>query len=354
MRGSRRRGNRRFARAASLGLGALLGGCAHSVPGPPPPITVGPASTGSTLVLRSARYALPPRPTRSLTAPPLPLGGPRITWSPVRPLQGTALAIRVRDAAGPHEPGPPYLELAGREVRLARTRGGWIGLAALPLDSAGPLQLVARFGQGKPDMRDERLILARERRYPATRLRVAPRGEARPEVQARIREDQERIRAALSATTPEWLPRESFRWPRPPEFTSPFGQRRVFNGVTRSRHLGLDLRGTSGTPVRAPATGRVLLVGDFFYQGNAVYLDHGLGLVTAYFHLSGLDVREGDVVEPGQLLGRVGSTGRSTAPHLHWSAYVNGDNVDPASLIGLELGFERLEPGARTTDGGLR
>ena len=230
---------------------------------------------------------------------------------------------------------PTRMQLAGRDVNLARTRDGWIGLVALPLDSAGPLELIARNGSRGPDR--ELVVVARSRSYASTRLRVGPRGEDRPEVQERIRRDRERIRAALRTVSREWLPRESFRWPRPPEFTSPFGQRRVFNGTTRSRHLGLDLRGSSGTPVRAPAAARVALVGDFFYQGNAVYLDHGLGLVTAYFHLSRLDVREGDVVEPGEQLGLVGSTGRSTAPHLHWAAYVNGFNVDPASLIGLDV-----------------
>jgi murein DD-endopeptidase MepM/ murein hydrolase activator NlpD len=330
----------------------LLGGCALTIPEPPPPVTVEAASIGHTTLSPMARSAVPAIPHRSLRAPPLPITGPRITWSPNRPSQGNALAIRVREAPGFREAEPLHLELAGRDVSLTRTEGGWIGLVALPIDSAGPLELVARYGDGERAFHDERVVLARERRYAATRLRVAPRGEDRPEVQARIREDQTRIRATLRATSPEWLPRESFEWPRPPEFTSPFGQRRVFNGVTRSRHLGLDLRGSSGTPVRAPAAGRVTLVGDFFYQGNAVYLDHGLGLVTAYFHLSVLDVAEGDAVEPGQLLGRVGSTGRSTAPHLHWSAYVNGLNVDPASLIGLEFGVEPDGSAARAASDG--
>ncbi len=318
----------------------LLGGCALTIPEPPPPVTIEAASIGHTALSRLSRSTVPAIPLRSLEAPPLPISGPRITWSPQRPSQGSVLAIRVRGAPGSHEAGPLHLELAGREVSLARTDGGWIGLVALPIDSAGPLELVARYRHGTGAFHDELVVLARERRYASTRLRVAPRGEDRPEVQARIREDQEHIRTALRATSPEWLPGTSFEWPRPPEFTSPFGQRRVFNGITRSRHLGLDLRGSSGTPVRAPAAGRVTLVGDFFYQGNAVYLDHGLGLVTAYFHLSALDVAEGDMVEPGQLLGRVGSTGRSTAPHLHWSAYVNGLNVDPASLIGLDIGVD--------------
>jgi murein DD-endopeptidase MepM/ murein hydrolase activator NlpD len=101
--------------------------------------------------------------------------------------------------------------------------------------------------------------------------------------------------------------------------------------------MGLDLRGRRGQPAYAAAAGRVTLTGRFVYQGNAVYVDHGFGVVTAYFHFSSIDVEEGDIVEAGQVIGRVGSTGRSTAPHLHWSAYVHGVNVDPESLIGFRL-----------------
>lgn len=352
MRGAQPRDSRRGGLLVRWWMLMSLGGCALTIPEPPPPITVEAASLRSATLLRLSRSPVPAIPHRSHKAPPLPTGGPRITWSPRRPVQGSALAIRVRETPGVGEEDSLSLVLAGREVSLVRADHGWIGLVALPIDSAGPLELVVRSGDGERAFYDERVVLARQRRYPSTRLRVAPRGEDRPEVQARIREDQIRIRAALRTTSPVWLPREPFEWPRPPDFTSPFGQRRVFNGVTRSRHLGLDLRGTRGTPVRAPAGGRVTLVGDFFYQGNAVYLDHGLGLVTAYFHLFTLDVTEGAVVEPGQLLGRVGSTGRSTAPHLHWSAYVNGLNVDPASLIGLEFGVEPDEPAASAASDG--
>ena len=109
----------------------------------------------------------------------------------------------------------------------------------------------------------------------------------------------------------------------------------MFDGSVRSRHMGLDLRARRGQPIMAPATGRVVLADRFVYQGNAVYLDHGLGLVTAYFHMSRPEVEVGDVVDPGQVLGRSGSTGRSTAPHLHWSAYVNGRSIDPETLIGF-------------------
>ncbi|MGH7541911.1 MAG: M23 family metallopeptidase, partial [Gemmatimonadota bacterium] len=258
-----------------------------------------------------------------------------VEWEPATPRQGTALAVRVLRPPGREQPSAITAWLGGRTVRLGRGGSGWFGFAALPLDSAGVFELVVAYRQAGAPHEDRYLVGVRERTYPSARVRIGSRGEARPDVRERIRRDRERIWEALVSSGDEWLLSAPFEWPRPPEVTSPYGQRRVFNGRIHGRHMGLDLRGGRGAPVIAPAAGRVLLTGNFFYQGSAVYLDHGLGLVTAYFHLSDIVVTEGQRVESGQLLGRVGSTGRSTAPHLHWSAYVGGDNVDPASLVGL-------------------
>ncbi len=340
-------------------LAAVVGGatlaCAHGIPEPPPPVGGVPAPAIAADSQAAGPRAGPPadqriRPTPlgQPKPPPLAVGSPAIEWSPARPIQGGAVAIHVRRPPGSGGPDELAVEVAGREVRLGMTADGWRGIAALPLDSAGVLEIEIRYRLGA--MTDTRRLLlpVRERTYASSRLRVASRGEQRPEVQARIRGEREVIQATLRESEGEWLPAGPFGWPRPPDRTSPFGQRRTFNGVVQSRHLGLDLRGRTGAPVRAPAAGRVALVADdFFYQGNAVYLDHGLGLLTAYFHLSSVAVRQGDRVEAGQLLGAVGSTGRSTAPHLHWSAYVNGENVDPESLVGLSLDLMAAGPASR-------
>jgi len=175
------------------------------------------------------------------------------------------------------------------------------------------------------------------RTFPATQLRVAARFTNPPaEVLERIGQERELIRGRLGQVSPEWLAAGGFQWPRPPSFTSPFGQRRVFNGELQSRHWGLDLQGQEGMLVRAAAAGRVSLAGGFYYQGNAVYLDHGIGVFTGYFHLSHIEVEDGDLVQVGQVLGRVGATGRVTGPHLHWTLHVGGVSLDPASLMELE------------------
>src|SRR5690606_17129925 len=103
----------------------------------------------------------------------------------------------------------------------------------------------------------------------------------------------------------------------------------------QSRHTGADFRGGVGAPVHAPARGVVALVDDFYLGGGVIYIDHGAGLVTAYLHLSAKEVSEGDVVEPGQLIGRVGATGRVTGPHLSWYVRYGGHSVDPVSLLNL-------------------
>src|SRR5690606_36383252 len=101
--------------------------------------------------------------------------------------------------------------------------------------------------------------------------------------------------------------------------TSPFGLRRFFNGKERNPHSGLDFAVPTGTPAKAPAAGRVVLVGDYFFNGKTVFLDHGQGFISMFCHLSAIDVKPGDDVPRGAVVGKVGSTGRATGPHLHWN-----------------------------------
>ncbi|WP_459615211.1 peptidoglycan DD-metalloendopeptidase family protein [Bordetella sp. 2513F-2] len=116
--------------------------------------------------------------------------------------------------------------------------------------------------------------------------------------------------------------------------SSPFGLRRFFNGQERNPHSGLDFAVPAGTPVSAPAAGRVVLVGDYFFNGKTVFLDHGQGFISMFCHLSRIDVRVGDEVPRGGPIGRVGATGRATGPHLHWNVSLNDARVDPAIFIG--------------------
>jgi murein DD-endopeptidase MepM/ murein hydrolase activator NlpD len=179
----------------------------------------------------------------------------------------------------------------------------------------------------------------------ARRLRVDARFTQRmdAETEARIEHENEQAREIGRKThdTPQmWtLP---FLKPRPTKVTSRFGTGRVFNGRVSSSHLGVDYRGKEGEPIVAANRGIVALVAEFYLAGNVVYIDHGAGVMTGYFHMSRPEVAVGDTVERGQEIGLVGRTGRVTGPHLHWSARYGSLTIDPGDLFALKSPFVRI------------
>ncbi|MEM1436881.1 MAG: peptidoglycan DD-metalloendopeptidase family protein [Pseudomonadota bacterium] len=174
--------------------------------------------------------------------------------------------------------------------------------------------------------------------YPEQRLTIKNRKMVNPDPEslARIREESARMRSAYRNFDAVDLQNLApFTQPVFGIVSSPFGRRRVLNDQPRSPHSGLDIAATTGTPILAPAPGRVTLTGSFYFNGNSVFVDHGQGLVTMYCHLDEIDVEDGMTVARGDLLGKVGSTGRSTGPHLHWSVSLNGNRVDPVTAMSL-------------------
>ena len=151
--------------------------------------------------------------------------------------------------------------------------------------------------------------------------------------QARANKESLEIKKALRETTTEITPSFYFIPPVPGIITSPFGKQRFINGLPRSAHLALDFRGNVGTPIVSPLKGKVVLVGDYFYTGLTLILDHGYGLFSSYAHMSEIKVKLGDLIEQSSEIGLVGSTGRVTGPHLHWTVYFDGNKINPESLI---------------------
>ena len=146
-----------------------------------------------------------------------------------------------------------------------------------------------------------------------------------------------RLHKLFSRTEEKRLFEGRFDSPIPGAATGRLGERRVFNGQPRAPHSGMDLKARQGAPVRAPAAGKVLLADPLFFAGKTIILDHGLGLTTQYAHLSKFLVKAGDLVKKGQVIGKVGATGRVTGPHLHWALKLKTARLDPYSLVFLDL-----------------
>jgi murein DD-endopeptidase MepM/ murein hydrolase activator NlpD len=181
---------------------------------------------------------------------------------------------------------------------------------------------------------EQRTFVVEPVRYAEQRLKVAPgHVELSPEDLARYERERDHL-ARIAATFTD-VPPSSLRLaqPTPGPRSSSFGLRRVFNGQARNPHSGMDIAAAQGTPVTAAAPGRVIDAGDYFFNGNTVWIDHGAGLLTMYCHLASIAVQVGDTVAAGTSIGTVGATGRVTGPHLHWSVSLNRAMVDPTLFL---------------------
>jgi murein DD-endopeptidase MepM/ murein hydrolase activator NlpD len=156
-----------------------------------------------------------------------------------------------------------------------------------------------------------------------------------PSEQERIDREAALLAGVWQSPAPERLWTGPFVRPVPQEANSAFGTRSIFNGKPRNAHGGADFLSPAGTPIHAPNAGRIVVARNLYFSGNTVIIDHGLGLFSMMAHLSVIDVKEGDRVTAGQVLGRVGATGRVTGPHLHWAVRASGARIDPLSLLAV-------------------
>lgn len=250
--------------------------------------------------------------------------------------QGQIVQLRYAD-----EPGleSVAVEWAGRSMPFVQRDEAWLGLIGVDLDTeAGeqPAEVTFRYNDGRSRTQGE-TITVRRGEYPTTELTVESRYvELSPEDQARAAREGDEIAKIYATLTPERYWSEGFQAPIPGATNGRnFGHRRIFNGQRRAPHSGADLKATTGTPILAANRGRVVLAKDLFFSGNAVFIDHGLGVYSAYLHLSEMRVSTGSMVERGQVIGLAGATGRVTGPHLHWGVRLLDARVDPFALLSL-------------------
>lgn len=240
--------------------------------------------------------------------------------------------VAVIELAGTDTPAP-QARYRDRPAMVARHEGRWYAVLGIPLGTrpGGQTLRVERAGARPRTLRFE----VQEKAYRAQHITIKDRRKVNPNAldMKRIRAERRRIRAALAT----WSERPEVPLPlsQPAEgpYSSPFGLRRYFNGQARRPHSGLDIAAPKGTPVHAAQSGRVVETGDFFFNGNTVFIDHGQGLVTMYCHLDAIAVEPGQEVETGEVIGRVGMTGRATGPHLHWGVSLGDTMIDPILLL---------------------
>jgi murein DD-endopeptidase MepM/ murein hydrolase activator NlpD len=215
-------------------------------------------------------------------------------------------------------------------------KGAYEGLLGIDLNirpAAYEIKVIATDGEGKSH-RGSLLFQVKKADFKTQRLSLpSTMVDLDPETLERVDREEKRLKALFQNFREERLWSGAFLRPVPGEITTGFGLRRLINGQPRSPHTGVDLRGKKGTPVVACNSGVVVLVDALFFSGKSVILDHGWGFYSMYFHLSETLAGEGDRVRKGAVLGRVGSTGRSTRPHLHWAVRINGARVDPLCLL---------------------
>jgi murein DD-endopeptidase MepM/ murein hydrolase activator NlpD len=234
---------------------------------------------------------------------------------------------------GPTSAPAPEVHYNDHRVMVLADAERWRAIVGIPLAVEPGKQLVRiERGGEKPSYRSFK-VAAKE--YPVQRLKVPPGQVNLSKADAqRVARERVRIDAALNTWTDSQPSSLRLEQPVAGPRSSSFGLRREFNNEPRNPHSGMDIASDSGTPIHAPAPGTVVDTGDYFFNGRTVFIDHGAGLMTMYCHMSEIDVQPGQKVAAGDVLGRVGATGRVTGPHLHWGVSLNRAFVDPALFLG--------------------
>ena len=226
----------------------------------------------------------------------------------------------------------PNVTFYDRKVMVIGEPNDWQAIVGIPLTAeVGNHNINIKSGELNTSMQFE----VKNKEYEAQYLTIKNKRKVNP-----YKEDMDRIikeKKIIGAAKSHWRATDqialSFIKPAEGPYSSPFGLKRFFNNQPRRPHSGLDIAAPTGTPIIAPADGVVINTGDYFFNGNTIFIDHGQGLITMYCHMDTIDIAEGTEVKTGEKIGEIGSTGRVTGAHLHWSVILNNTTVDPLLFL---------------------
>jgi len=230
---------------------------------------------------------------------------------------------------------PAIVTFQKKRVLTIRHQEFWYAVVGLPLATKpGKHHVSINSSNGKSHIS----FTVNDTRYATQHLTIKNKRKVNPTAEdlKRIIKERTIIRKALRTFSETDKVSLNFSIPVQGRFSSPFGLRRFFNGQARKPHSGLDIAAAEGTPIKSPTNGTVITTGNYFFNGNTVFIDHGQGLVSMFCHLSKINVAAGEKVDRGQVVGEIGMTGRVTGPHLHWGVSLNDARVEPRLFLSSE------------------
>ncbi|WP_225787246.1 M23 family metallopeptidase [Pseudomonas sp. Marseille-P8916] len=241
-----------------------------------------------------------------------------------KPVPGGVAVVDLGPAAS-----APSARFDGKPVLVVKEQGTWLAIVGIPLTQQPGTAALTQGGRTLP-------FTVVGKKYPEQRITLKNKRQVNPNPEDLKRIDRELAEQlkAYRSFSPNLPSNLILDKPVNGPLSSRFGVRRFFNGEERNPHAGLDFAVPAGTPIKTPANGKVILVGDYFFNGRTVFVDHGQGFISMFCHMSRIDVKPGQVLRRGEVVGRVGATGRATGPHMHWNISLNDARVDPAIFIG--------------------
>lgn len=235
-------------------------------------------------------------------------------------------------AVAPSTNSKPFVSYHSKPVALVKGRTNWLAIIGISLKTkAGTEHIIIQDKLGK---KHRKSFKVKSYKYRTQRLTIKDKNKVTPNKKSQQRIEREFVlKNKLKNTFSKKPPQLNFIRPTSGRDSGRFGLKRILNGKKRNPHSGMDIAAPSGRAVKASAAAKVIFVGNLFFTGNVIYLDHGNGLISLYAHLSKINVKKGQRVKQGKIIGKVGKTGRVTGAHLHWSVYLNGNAIDPALFL---------------------